>query len=231
MLGASKLDTTGNRLTWDIPPSSDPVEFADTMESVRASQNSGARVRLAQAAPVAPGVGPFTIVPGIMPGSFGNGEWTRHTINGHVGLFRWIGSLFHSSSPAPSDTAPKSADELNRVTAPPVDDAREQQLAKARNELSTGQSLTPPGFCHEEEHSRLTAAVERACKSGNIQACSPLELEPVLRTKALAFRACAIARARREDQCYKGGDLGHRTQIQQMWQGLNRCQTFLGMMQ
>jgi Novel toxin 16 len=231
MLDASKLDATGSRFTWDIAPSRDPVEFADTMESIVTSQNSGARVRLAQTAPVAPSVGPFTVVPGIMPGSFGNGEWTRHTINGHVGLFRWIGNLFHSTSPAPSDTPSKSVDALNRVTAPPVDDAREQQLAKARNQSTMGQPLTPPGFCYEEEHSRLTAAVQRACKSGHIQACSPLDLEFVLRTKALAFRACAIARTRREDQCYKGGDLGHRMQIQQMWQGFNRCQTFLQMMQ
>lgn len=143
---------------------------------------------------------------------------------------KWIGGLFHSRSPASSTSASNSEDQLNRITASPVDDARQRQIDKARTEWSTGKPITPSGFCPEEEHNRLSAAVDRACKSGSIQACSPTDLEPALRAKAFAFKQCAIARAEREDQCYKGGGGGHRMQIQQMWSRFDKCQTFLGLM-
>ena len=76
MVNAANIDMPPDRVMWDAPPSNEAVDFANTMASVAAGQNSGPPIRLAQAAtPVAPGgAGPLPIVPGIMPGSFENGE-------------------------------------------------------------------------------------------------------------------------------------------------------------
>ena len=214
---------------WDASPSSDAIDFANTIASVAASQNSGPPIRLAQTAtPVAPGgAGPLTIVPGIMPGSFENGEWTKNAVNGLVGLSNWMGGLFHSRPPASSDDPSKSAHELNQAQAQAADPARAQQLAKARQQLSTGQKITPRGFCHDEEYNRLNVAVDRACNG--VQACSPLDSTQMLPAKAFAFKQCALARSEREDQCFKGGDGGHREQIRNFWRGHDICQTFLGL--
>ena len=99
-------------LCGDAPPSSEAVDFANTMASVAASQNSSALIRLVQAAaPVAPdGAGPLPIVPGIMPGSFENGEWTKNAVHGLVGLSNWMGGLFHSSPPPLRRTARQNRD-------------------------------------------------------------------------------------------------------------------------
>jgi Novel toxin 16 len=228
MVNAANLDMPPNRVMWDAPPSSEALDFANTMASVAANQNSGPPIRLAQAAtPVAPsGAGPLPIVPGIMPGSFENGEWTKNAVNGLVGLSNWMGGLFHSS-PASSEDPSKSGYELNQAQAGAVDPARVQQLAKARQQWSTGQKITPPGFCHDEEYNRLNAAVDRACNSA--QACSPVDSPQTLHAKAFAFKQCALARSEREEQCFKGGDGGHREQIRNFWRGHDTCQTFLGL--
>src|SRR5262249_13251396 len=161
-----------------------------------ASQNSGPPIRLAQAAiPVAPGgVGPLPIVPGIMPGSFENREWTKNAVNGLVGLSNWLGGLFHSSPhPASTDDPSQSGHELNQAQERAVDPPRAEQLVKARQQWSTGQKITPPEFCHDEEYNRLNAAVDRACNSA--QACSPLDSPQMLRAKAFALKQCALARS------------------------------------
>jgi hypothetical protein len=229
MVNAANLDVPPDRVMWDAPPSSEAVDFANTLASVAARQNSGLPIRLAQAAtPVAPGsAGPFPIVPGIMPGSFENAEWTKNAVNGLVGLSHWMEGLFHSSPPAWSDDLSKSGHALSQAQARAVDPARAQQLAKARQQWSTAQKITPPGFCHDEEYNRLNAAVDRACNSA--QACSPLDSPQMLHAKAFAFKQCALARSEREDQCFKGGDGGHREQIRNFWRGHDTCQTLLGL--
>jgi len=129
--------------------------------------------------------------------------------------------------PASSDGPSKSGHELNQAQAQAVDPGRAQQLAKARPQWTTGQKITPPGFCHDEEYSRLNAAVHRACNS--VQACSPLDSPQMLHAKAFAFKQCALARSEREDLCFKGGDGEHREQIRNFRRGHDTCQTFLGL--
>jgi Novel toxin 16 len=106
---------------------------------------------------------------------------------------------------------------------------RGTDLAAARQQEATGQPLTPPGFCPDETHSWLTATVENLCKDGTLNRCVETDTKLRLTAKALAFSACAKARAKRDDMCYRGGDPGHRTQIQQMWQAHNRCQMLVGL--
>jgi hypothetical protein len=106
---------------------------------------------------------------------------------------------------------------------------RQSDLALARQQQAAGQPITPPGFCPEETHSWLTTAVENLCKDDILSRCVATDSKLRLTAKALAFSACAKARAKREDMCYRGGDPGQRMQIQQMWQAHDRCQMLAGL--
>jgi hypothetical protein len=72
--------------------------------------------------------------------------------------------------------------------------------------------------------------VDKLCKKvDEMSRCTPSEGPTELRAKAQLFSECAKIRAKREDLCYRGGDVGHRMQIQQMWQAHDRCQTLAGL--
>jgi hypothetical protein len=115
------------------------------------------------------------------------------------------------------------------VAAKKLNRDRSADIAAARDNEASGQPLAPPGFCPDETHSWLTAAVNNLCKDGNLNRCVEADTKLSLRAKAIAFSACAKARAKREEMCYRGGDPGHRRQIQQMWQAHDRCQTLAGL--
>jgi hypothetical protein len=106
--------------------------------------------------------------------------------------------------------------------------ARDRDLELARQQEATGEAISPPGYCPDERHSFLTALVEKACKSG-LAACLPADNPVELKLKAGLFKTCALARMKREDECFRGGDRGHRMQIEQMWQAHDRCQTLAGL--
>lgn len=102
-------------------------------------------------------------------------------------------------------------------------------LTTARQQEAAGQKITPPGYCPDETYSWLNAAVDRLCKEGTIDKCVPSDSKLRLTAKAIAFSSCAKARARREDTCFRGGNTGHRQQIEELWNGHDNCQTMAGL--
>lgn len=106
---------------------------------------------------------------------------------------------------------------------------RKAELALARGQAAIGAPLSPPGYCPENKHSELSAVVNKLCKSTALIRCVRTDSPVELRAKAFAFSQCAKIRAKREDLCYRGGDAGHRQQIQQMWQAHDRCYAFAGL--
>jgi putative RNase toxin 16 of polymorphic toxin system len=49
----------------------------------------------------------------------------------------------------------------------------------------------------------------------------------VLAAKAMKFLRCVTAREARENKCFRGGDRGHKQQIQQRRKNLTDCNTYL----
>lgn len=205
MVNAANFDPTGGRVMGDTPPSSEAVDFADTIASVKAGQNSGAPIQLAQAAtPTMPGAGPFPVVPGITPGSFENGEWTKHTIDGHVGLFKWIGSLLQQHGPPPA--------------APVYDDAGLRVSPRAMN-------MKPPGDCTPKESGDLQDNVNNLCKRP--RACFTDMSLAEMQQMSERNRECAQARDRVNKICYAGGDLNHRNEAIRAWRSLADCESMI----
>ena len=101
---------------------------------------------------------------------------------------------------------------------------RSKQVAEARKGLSSG-NLKPPGFCTPDENSRLSAEVNKFCKQGKLRACKNTDNKLTLVAKAADFLQCKRARSIREDKCYKGGDSGHKQQIQSLSNGEANCWT------
>lgn len=106
---------------------------------------------------------------------------------------------------------------------------RQADLAIARRQMAMGDPLSPPGYCPENQHSRLSALVDTLCKKAELIRCMQTDSSIQLKAKAFAFSECAKIRTKREDLCFRGGDAGHRQQIKQMWQAHDRCYSFAGM--
>jgi uncharacterized protein DUF4157/putative RNase toxin 16 of polymorphic toxin system len=90
-----------------------------------------------------------------------------------------------------------------------------------------GDGMVVPGDCSWPTYLPLRGSVETAKAVVNmLGACSPGDSCLLLATKIAAITAEIAARVALDATCFKGGDTGHRQQVQDKINMLNRCYRF-----
>ena len=97
----------------------------------------------------------------------------------------------------------------------PSDPYRDENRCRRRN-----------GDCDPEEHAVLQAAVDAACKSGPSK-CTGNQDTATLQANMAANLACAAARDTINNQCFKGGNAGHRQAADNARRAAAKCAAFL----
>lgn len=87
-----------------------------------------------------------------------------------------------------------------------------------------GDGMTPPGDCSQSKYHALRSAVENAKAAvSSLGSCSANDSCEVLASKIAAITTEIAARVALDASCFRGGDNGHRTQVQDKINALNRC--------
>jgi len=90
-----------------------------------------------------------------------------------------------------------------------------------------GDGMTPPGDCSWASYLPLRLSVESAKAVVSMMgACSPTDSCTFLALKIAAISAEIAARVALDTRCFRGGDTGHRQQVQDKVNMLNRCFRF-----
>jgi hypothetical protein len=90
-----------------------------------------------------------------------------------------------------------------------------------------GDGMLPPGDCGWGTYVPLRVSVESAKAVVNmVGACAPGDSCPFLALKIAAITAEIVARVAFQSTCFKGGDTGHREQVQSKINMVNRCYRF-----
>jgi hypothetical protein len=90
-----------------------------------------------------------------------------------------------------------------------------------------GDGMAPPGDCPWATYLPLRLSVESAkAITSMLGACSPGDSCTFLATKIAAISAEIAARVALDTTCFRGGDTGHRQQVQDKINMLNRCYRF-----
>ena len=85
-------------------------------------------------------------------------------------------------------------------------------------------SLPPPGKCSWVQYWWLTYRKNRACSGDLIQRCKEgMSIEDLTRQIENRMQ-CIDRRQKIMNQCFGGGDARHKGHVDQMWNGINRCQ-------
>ncbi|CAN91726.1 hypothetical protein sce1568 [Sorangium cellulosum So ce56] len=90
-----------------------------------------------------------------------------------------------------------------------------------------GDGMTPPGDCGWAQYLGLRGSVETAkAVVGMLGACSARDNCLTLALKIAAITAEIASRIALDTTCFRGGDTGHRQQVQDKINMVNRCQQF-----
>jgi hypothetical protein len=90
-----------------------------------------------------------------------------------------------------------------------------------------GDGMSPPGDCGWATYAGLRGAVETAkAVVSTLGACAAGDNCLTLATKIAAITAEIAARVALDTTCFKGGDTGHRQQVQDKINMMNRCYRF-----
>ncbi|GIG67032.1 hypothetical protein [Phytomonospora endophytica] len=90
-----------------------------------------------------------------------------------------------------------------------------------------GDGMVPPGDCDLLQYAALRLSVESAkAVTSMMGACAPGDSCLFLATKIAAITAEIGARVALDTTCFKGGDTGHRQQVQDKINMMNRCYRF-----
>lgn len=90
-----------------------------------------------------------------------------------------------------------------------------------------GNGMLPPGDCDFGTYLALRGAVETAkAIVSTLGSCSPGDTCLALATKIATITAEIAARVALDTTCFKGGDTGHRQQVQDKINMVNRCYRF-----
>lgn len=92
----------------------------------------------------------------------------------------------------------------------------------AKNNQSCSGNLNPPGTCSLAYYEWLRLKKVLACQG--IRTCNESMTLEELRRQTEKRMECAQARAKINSQCFKGGDAGHNQAIDQLWDGVMKCQ-------
>jgi RHS repeat-associated protein len=96
------------------------------------------------------------------------------------------------------------------------------RLSRA-HEIAKGLGIRGDGYggnCSPNRHDELRDEVEKYCKKSDIKTCKEGEIDY---GKADAAEKCLRARAKIANECFAGGDSGHREQIRNMRTVINKC--------
>ena len=96
-----------------------------------------------------------------------------------------------------------------------------EQLADAAWALLT-YTGEPPGDCTESRHRELQDAVDAACKTVS-RSCNPSQSCAELSRRWSLNQACVDARQLIMDECFRGGDEGHRTRLAEEKRAVEKC--------
>lgn len=107
---------------------------------------------------------------------------------------------------------------VGKFTAPP---AREHGVPTASSLVGTTQS-GPVSNCSPQVTAKLQMQVQLMCKMGKSR-CIDTDSCPSILGKIAALEACILARETIMNQCFGGGDAGHKKEVQQRKEGIKRC--------
>jgi hypothetical protein len=80
----------------------------------------------------------------------------------------------------------------------------------------------PVSNCSPQVTARLQMQVQLMCKTGKSR-CMDTDSCPSLLEKIASLEACILARETIMNQCFGGGDTGHKKEVQQRKDGVKRC--------
>ena len=105
-------------------------------------------------------------------------------------------------------------------------------VARVRAEIGLGDGGGERN-CGEDQYEILRNRVELLCKINSGSACKfkhgddPIALIDVWMMNRDKFQRCIDARNAMNNQCYNGGDRGHREQVRIQENGRNKCDTLI----
>ncbi|HEX6750287.1 MAG TPA: hypothetical protein VF092_23540 [Longimicrobium sp.] len=85
-------------------------------------------------------------------------------------------------------------------------------------------ALDPPGNCSWARHNQLMDAVNAHCR--NLSRCEGWMNEDQLFARIRAFINCYTARDQINDECFAGGDAGHRQAADNAFRGRELCNEY-----
>lgn len=101
-----------------------------------------------------------------------------------------------------------------------VEGGNGREVAGTRVQLAQA-TLPPPGDCTWGQLNALQADVDAACKRS--RRCEDTDSAEQIRNKIEMNAQCISARQRINNACFRGGDIGHREQVGQDQNALQRC--------
>ena len=107
---------------------------------------------------------------------------------------------------------------VGKFTAPI---AREHGVPSASSLVGTTQS-GPVSNCSPQVTAKLQMQVQLMCKMGKSR-CINTDSCPSILGKIAALEACILARETIMNQCFGGGDAGHKKEVNQRKEGIKRC--------
>lgn len=119
--------------------------------------------------------------------------------------------------------------EDRRMASPLFDNMSYGSLSEFRLQRFPGDGMVPPGDCNWAKYLGLRGSVETAkALVSMLGACAVGDSCLLLATKIAAITAEIAARVALDTSCFKGGDTGHRQQVQDKVNMINRCYRFFG---
>ena len=88
--------------------------------------------------------------------------------------------------------------------------------------VSAFDKSTPPGDCDDDEYTKLKTNVDQSCKTGQ-QYCKAGDSPALLVSKRDALQACANARRKIMNVCFRGGDKAHQRDWVKVVQQVDIC--------
>lgn len=163
---------------------------------------------------------------------------------GNAAVVRTLTQPYRPVPRSPQPVSPASVTRLHLQRCGPVpcdcsDEERAEYAARVGNSVQRwvgsdvvwqrvpGDGMLPPGDCSWGTYLPLRLSVESAkAVVSMLGACAPGDSCLFLATKIAAITAEIAARVALDATCFKGGDTGHRQQVQDKINMVNRCYRF-----
>ncbi|HEX4128607.1 MAG TPA: PAAR-like domain-containing protein [Pirellulales bacterium] len=212
-------------LTPPPPPAGPiPVPYPDTSFS-KDMQNGTKTVQIGSAEVMMKNISFYGTSPlGDEPATMGQGAGViTHKITGYTYFTAWSMDVIFEGANVDRHTDMTTS---NHMSPQPGNQTMMANIGMMAITVPGGGIPPPPGDCQPGEYSQLNqdvqdskaevAAAGGACRDGDDQA--------TLEAKGSAWLKQAVARARRDMKCFRGGDDGHQQAQASAWEHVGRCQ-------